>query len=243
MATNYLQVNYDGTLFQYSKEQKEGFVEHTNSAGTKTYRKYYNKGVTGNLSHVDKRINEKLNNTEEVRVHLKDGEETYVVTFRVMGQGDQIDEYAEQLTRYLPNMEKGTVYTINNWYMKKGETINGEEVKYDNKGLTVKIADTKIEPALTYQTEKNPKGDIPKLEFKDFAGKKKVSATSKEAKLEFLYGKLVENVERLGWKEGNNSSTQSTPTSSSKAIPTATPQEAFPMVDATQTTTHDDLPF
>lgn len=235
MATNYIQVNYDGTMFQYSKDSKEGFVKHTNSAGTESYRKYYNKGVTGTLNHIDKRINEKLNNTEEVRVHFKDGEDTYVLTFRVMGQGDQIDEFTEQLITFLPKLEKGTVYTINNWFMKKGDTVNGEEVKYDNKGLTVKIADTKIERALSYKTDNNPNGDIPRLEFKEISGKKKVTGASKDAKFEFLYSKLSENVERLGWKENSNNNQ---PTSTNKSVPTATPQQAFDTPTVT-----DDLPF
>jgi hypothetical protein len=230
-TTNYLQVNYDGTMFQYSKDAKEGFVKYINSAGTESFRKYFNKGVTGTLSHIDKKVNEKLNNTEEVRVHLRDGEENYVLTFRVMGQGDQIDDYTEQLIRYLPKLEKGTVYTINNWFMKKGDTVNGEEVKYDNKGLTVKIADTKIEPALSYQTDKNPDGNIPRLEFKETAGKKKVTGASKDAKFEFLYNTLVDNVNRLAYSGGN--------ASSSTTIPKATPEQAF---DNT-TTTHNDLPF
>ena len=240
MATNYLQVNYDGTMFQYSKEAKEGFIEHTNSAGTKSYRKYYNKGVTGTLSHVDKRVNEKLNNTEEIRVHLKEGEEIYVLTFRVMGQGDQIDEFTEQLIRYLPKLEKGTVYTINNWFMKKGDMVGGETVNYDNKGLTVKIADTKIEPALSYQTEKNPDGNIPRLEFKEIAGKKKVSAVSKEAKFEFLYSKLVEQTDRLAWKESPSQPKQEEP----KELPKVDAQTAFePAPSHNQVNLSDQLPF
>lgn len=243
MATNYLQVNYDGTMFQYSKDSKEGFVKHTNSAGTESYRKYYNKGVTGALSHVDKRVNEKLNNTEEIRVHLKDGEEIYVLTFRTMGQNDQIDEYTEQLIRYLPKMEKGTVYTINNWYLKKGDIINGEEVKYDNKGLTVKIADTKIKPALSYQTENNPKGDIPRLEFKEIAGKKKVSAVSKEVKFEYLYTELIENVNRLAWKDNGSTSSAPKQQSPKNAVPTANPQQAFEPATNFKDEEYNDLPF
>jgi hypothetical protein len=127
--------------------------------------------------------------------------------------------------------------------LKKGDTINGEEVKYDNKGLTVKIADTKIEPALSYQTENNPKGDIPRLEFKEIAGRKKVSAVSKEAKFEYLYTKLIENVERLAWKDNGNTASTPKQEASKNAVPTATPAEAFPPATNFKEEEYDDLPF
>ena len=40
MSKIYLTASYDGQIFEYSRDQKEGFVKHTNTAGKESYRKY-----------------------------------------------------------------------------------------------------------------------------------------------------------------------------------------------------------
>jgi len=232
-TTHYIQSYYDGSLFEYSKEAKEDFVESTNSKGTVSYRKYYNKGVDGQLLNVNRKKNANLNNREELEIVLQNGEDKFVVTFPVLNNGgDEIDDFMESIVRVMPNLQKGETYNVNNWRMNKGDIVNGEEVKYNNSGVTFKSGDTKVEAALSYQTDNNPKGDIPKVDWKEKAGKNRPTAVSKEAKLDFLYGVFEKESERLAF--GSNSSNQA---QSQKPVEQAKHEKSFASDDS------DDLPF
>ena len=238
MSKHYLSVNYDGTIFEWSKDSKEGFVKHTNSAGKESFRKYFNKGVEGKLMWLNSKKNPNLHNREEVEVVLKAEDDTYYLNFVVYGQDNFVDIYTEKLITYLPKLEKGTVYNINNWFIKKGDTVNGNVAERNVKGITVKIAGTKIEPALTYQTDENPKGDIPALVWKEKQGKSIPTAASKEAKSDYLYEVLQANIERLKY-DGNQADATSTPQQPSPA-----PQQASePQPQVAAKPKSDNLPF
>lgn len=234
-TTHYIQSYYDGSLFEYSKEAKEGFVESKNSKGKVSYRKYYNKGIEGKLLNFNRKKNSNLNNREELEIILQDGEDKYVVNFPVLNtNGDEIDDFAEAIIRVMPNLQKGETYNVNNWRMNKGDTVNGEEVKYSNSGVTFKSNGNKVEASLSYQTDNNPNGDIPKIEWKEKAGKNRPTAVSKEAKLDFLYGVFESESERLGF--GNN--TQSTSENSKSASVKEKPKDKV-----TEEDDNDGLPF
>lgn len=208
-TTHYIQSYYDGSLFEYSKEAKEGFVESTNTKGTVSYRKYYNKGVEGKLLNVNRKKNANLNNREELEIILQDGEDKFVVTFPVLNaNGDELDNFMEAIIRVMPNLQKGETYNVNNWRMNKGDIVNGTTVEYNNSGVTFKNNDVKVEPSLTYQTDKNPNGDIPKIEWKEKAGKNRPTAVSKESKLDFLYGVFESESERLSFNGTSKSSSE-----------------------------------
>src|SRR5690606_24467845 len=248
---NYLTVNYDGSIFQYSKDEKEGYVKFTNSKNKVSYRKYFNKGVEGNLLWVNRKKNEYLNNREELQLVLGSEDETYYVTFVVMNQsGDSIDDFTESLLRFLPKMDKGSVYNIGAWKMSKGDVIKGEEVKYNNSGVTVKFGGEKLEPALSYRTEKNPKGDIPVLEWKEIAGSVKPTAASKEDKLVYLYGILETECNRLAFEENSSQPApekpkESKPKAEKKELPKPTAKEAFEPAGKSfiEEDDSDELPF
>lgn len=237
---NNLQVNYDGRIFQYSKDQKEGYEEFTNTKGKVSYRKYFNKGVDGVFTKLEKENNQYLNGAEEIKLTLTQGEELNILSFTVLNQSaDQLDDYSQALTTLLPKMNIGETYNINNWYMKKGDVINGQEVKYGKKGITVKQGDVKLKSDITFEyvkgrgtdQEQHVKGDVPMLEWKQVAGKNRPTAASKEAQLEYLYGVLEQQIARVS---GSDSSApvapkQETPVAAQTAI-SNTPQE-------------DDLPF
>lgn len=242
--TNYLQTYYDGTMFQFSKDEKEGYVKHTNSKDKVSYRKYYNTGVEGQLKQISLKKNEHLNNREEIEIVLDNVGEEYKLSMPVLNNnGDEVDDFVEALIRQLPNMKLGETYNINNWRLNKGDIINDEVVKYTNSGVTVKKDGEKIGYALSYITDNNPKGDIPRLEWKELAGKNRPTAVSKEAKLTFLYETLQKEVERLSGTATNNSSRPQSASKPSNKVPTATPQEAFePVVDLNEDD-YQDLPF
>ena len=236
---NYIQSFYDGSLFEYSKTQKEGFVEHTNTKDKVSYRKYYNKGVGGELLWINRKNNQFLNNREELEFVLASGEDKYYVTFPVLSSnGDEVDDFVEQIVRVLPALNKGEVININNWRMNKGDTIDGDVVKYTNSGVTFKNGEgVKIDPTLSYQTTSNPKGDIPQLQWKEIAGKNRPTAASKEGKLEFLYGILVEETDRLAYSEGGS---EPTPKQEPSKPQPKTAAQAFEPAGVEY---DDDLPF
>lgn len=231
--THYIQSYYDGTLFEYSKSPQEGFVEHTNSKGKVSYRKYYKQGVEGSLASVETRVNQYLNNREEVVFTLVNAGDEYKVTFPVLNNdGTQLDDFTESIVRHLPALQKGATYSINNWRMNKGDVINGEKVLYNNSGVSFKKGGEKVAAVLSYNSENNPDGEIPRIEWKELAGKNRPTAASKERKLEFLYTTLLEQVDRL-------SSGGGAPAQTNKNTPEpATPEQAFAPAEV-----EDDLPF
>jgi hypothetical protein len=237
---NYIQSYYTGDLFQYSKDEKEGFEPHTNSKGKVTYRNYFRSGVDGKLVGVSLRKNQHLGNREELEFSLSNVGEDYKITFPVLSNnGDEIDDFVEAIIRQLSNVNKGDMLNINNWKMNKGDTINGDIVKYDNSGVNIKRDGEKVGYALTYQTKNEPKGDIPMLVWAELAGKNKPTAVSKEAKLVYLYGVLQKEVERLGGAPAPSAA----PAKARAKAPAAVPAQAFEPVADLNTDDHDDLPF
>lgn len=96
--------------------------------------------------------------------------------------------------------------------MNKGDVVKGTVVTNTMRGVTVRCGETKIEPTLTYQSESNPNGDIPRLEWKEKAGKNRPTAVSKEAKLDYLYDVLLKQVDRLKYEDNGQTTTAPTPT-------------------------------
>jgi hypothetical protein len=213
----YVTVNYDGKMFTWNKEQiGSDYEKHESSTGKIGYRKYFNKGVEGKLNYFTFKKNQFKNDAEELHVSLGD----YMVVFNVMDtSGDGIDPFLESFLRSVPKLEKGMVYNINNWKMNKGDVVKGAVVTNTMRGVTVRCGETKLEPALSYQSDNNPNGDIPRLEWKEKAGKNRPTAVSKEAKLDYLYDTLLKQVERLKYEDNGNSST--TPASNPAPQPTA----------------------
>ena len=256
MSKHYLNVNYDGTIFEWSKDASEGFVKYTNTAGKESYRKYYNKGVEGKLICINKKNNPNLHNREEIEIVLEgENDTTYNLNFVVYGQDNFLDTYTEHLVKYLPSLERGIVYNINNWFIKKGDVINNEVAERNVKGITIKVNGEKIKPALTQTYTKTDGekviGDIPAIEWKEKNGVSKPTAASKEIKSDYLYDVLAENSERLKWV-GTNTATQASPQSTPPApvaetpknsVPTASPADAFEPATDVKQEDFQDLPF
>lgn len=245
MNYNNLQVNYDGSIYQYSKDPLEGYQKHTSSTGKESYRKYYNKGVTGTLTSVIKKPGPDFRNgAEEVHVTLKQGEEIYILQFSVLNQnGDELDDFTQSLATILPKMVKGETYTVLSWYMKKGDIINGSEVKYSKKGITVKnVNGEKLKSDITYEyvkdrgtdREVHVKGDVPMLEWKAIAGKNRPTAASKEKQLEFLYSLLENQIVRLSVDNDASHQESPKPNESSQSN-----NDSYPTSEEEE----DDLPF
>lgn len=249
MATKYLQVYYTGEVFEYSKTPQPEFEEFTNKAGTVSYRKYYTKGVTGVLESVS------IQNSDfgtRVMVTLKNDEDLQILQFQLNDQRGNIDDYTESLIKFLPNMVKGEEYVIYPYYFsaednQKSAEDRGDEPKakyYSSCGVSVKhslggVKGEKVEPALAYKGD----GDnvIPQLVWKENKAtkKKKPTAVSVEAKIDFLTEKLLEATDGH-LKRETTSSTPPPATKKEEGTKPSTKVNTPPVMD---TTDDDDLPF
>lgn len=242
--SRYLSVDFKSSqLFEYSKEAKEGFEAQEGRSG---FRKYFNEGITGELLNVgvrDSKIGQQIN------MALKDIEgEINVIQVGLYDQKGNVDNnFAESLISYLPSLEKGRMYRFFP-YNLTAETLEesdkkaGKELQkkyYDKRGISLKEGGEVSITKLGY----NKKGEkdstkIPSLEWKkDPTGKNKPSAVSLEAKNEFLLSKLMEAVDGHLKYEGNNTTTNSTPSRAN------TQTQFEPVESSNDDYDHDDLPF
>lgn len=221
--TKYLQINYsDGALFQYSKTEQEGYEKHTNTKGTVSYRKIYNKGVFGTLKGVSIRDTDF---GKEISVALTDkGGDSIYLNMPLFDSKKNLASYAESFITVLPQLKTGNPYRFYAYNIKE------EGSTYSNAGISVLNADLEAEtvdkdnklPKLTYSYTKKDgeevKGDIPPIIWEeDFDGSKTMNS---KAKNKYLYDILVAN-------------TQSQPTAQAPAVKeeskpvTKTAKEAF----------------
>lgn len=191
MANFYLQIEYaTGKLFEYSKDKKDGFVEHTNTKGAVTYRRYFDKGLYGTLKSIEKRdsnFGEQLN----VGVTDVDGNNNYISIPLFDGQNN-IATYAEGFIQNLKGLQIGEDYRIFPY------AIVTEDGKYTNRGISIKKANLsaqtvsdQVEKYTNSYTDKEGKkvvGDIPAVEWKQKLGK---NVPDKDAKNEFLFNALA----------------------------------------------------
>jgi hypothetical protein len=232
LSKNYLQLEFgSGLFFEYSKEPKEGYEQHTSKNNNVSYRKYYRKGVTGVLDSVT--IYEGKFG-QQISISLKSGDDIYYVPIDIYDQKGQVDTYAESVIKFLPNLNKGMEITIFPY------NFTPENETYSKVGVSFTYEGVKMKPALTnsYINREGVKveGDIPALVWVEKLGKRKPSAASIEAKDDFLLNTLTEQTNRLTWKNDTPSVVQE---DAPKQLPTPTATEAF----ETSVSDDDDLPF
>jgi hypothetical protein len=129
----YLQVDYKtGDLYEYSKLEKEGFVESTNSVGTVSYRRVLNRGLYGKYNNVSIRDS---NFGKEVSIAVTDklGIKNYI-NLPLFDQKKNIASYAESLIRVLGSLVSGADYRFYPY------SIQDEGQKYAKVGISVKSA-------------------------------------------------------------------------------------------------------
>ena len=115
------------------------------------------------------------------------------------------------------------------------------ENKYDKRGISIKEGSkdgNKVAPLLSYAADATEDVRIPRLEWKERLGKNQVTASSKEAKVDFL----------AAWLERCLTTAENTPTPPQVAPPQSTAPVGEDMTFPTSNTpTHtgegDDLPF
>lgn len=221
MNKNYLQLEFStGLFFIYSGEEKQGYEKHTSSKGNISYRKYFKDGVSGVLESVsiyDGKFG------KQISMNIKNGDDVYYTPVDITDQKGNVDTYAESLIKLLPKLEKGMSLVV------KGYNFIPEGDKYAKIGISISVNGEKLKSNITnaYYNKEGVlvNGDIPALVWKENAlGKKKPSASSQEAKDDYLLEVLKRETERLKWDGGN------------------TTQEPSPEKETVKEE-HDDLPF
>lgn len=245
LSKNYLQLEFgSGHFFDYSKEEKDGYVKHVSTKGNTSYRKYYKDGVEGTLDSVsiyDGKFGQQLS------VSLMKEDEIYYLPVAIYDQKGQVDNtYAESLIKLLPQLEKGQNLTI------QGYNFKPEDSSYSKIGFSIKVSGEKLKCNISssyYKDGELVPGDVPAIVWVEKLGKKKPSAASIEAKDAYLLELLEKEEKRLTWKkEDNNSTKTTTAVKEEKAEPvpvTATPAQAFdaPNPPSLEDDEDDDLPF
>lgn len=233
MTKNYLQLEFtSGLLFDYSKDEKDGYDKHVSTKGNTSYRKYYKDGVSGVLESVS--IYEgKFGN--DISMNIKDGDNIYYVPVSISDQKGNVDTYAESLTKLLPQLEKGMNVLV------RGYNFTPEGDKYSKIGISISVDGVKLKSEMTnsYVNKEGVlvEGDIPALVWKkDALGKNKPSALSQEAKNDYLLQVIKAQTDRLMWVKQE----QTEQKVDAKKVPTATPSEAF---EPAKEKEHDELPF
>lgn len=241
--TKYLQLEgKTGRIYEYSKTEKEGFEKYESSKGNVSFRRYLNTGLYGVLQNVSVR-DSKIG--KQIEVAVKNDGDFHKLQLPLYSQsGDIENRYAESLIRFLPNLKKGQGYRFYPY------AIDQEDSDYKMYGVSViespnpeaEEKGAKIEPHLTYSKEPSKDTDIPNLEWKEIAGKKKPSAVSLEKKNEFLYEYLTKATDgHLAYDGQTQSSNQSQSQNDSK--PESKVDTEVPVTGGDEDDDYDDLPF
>ncbi len=197
-----------GRMYEYSKEEKDGFIKHTaeNPKTKKTsisYRRYFEEGVYGNLKGLSIR---ETDFGQKLSVFLDNpvDDKRYFLSFPIFDPKNDIATYATSIIAYLPNLIEGKPYRFFPYAIE--EEANGKTRK--KYGVSIKIArlsdgavdDVNAIPRLSFEyVKKNPTGDdeivagdVPKTEWEeDFAGKMQPNNKNRN---KFLWNTLKEHL-------------------------------------------------
>lgn len=212
----YLQLDYkSGNLFEYSGTSKEGFEKHVSPTGKESYRKYFKYGAEGVLETVEIRDS---NFGKQLSIALSEGENKTYVNFGLHDQKSNIDQFAEQVIKVLPILNKGSQVKIAPYnFLPEGE-------KYNKSGVTISVDGEKVKGLTNSYYNKEGElvaGDVPAVKWKrDALGTNKPSAASLEEKNDFLTSVLAKEAERLKWVgSGQSQPSAPAPPSEGQTLP------------------------
>lgn len=234
----YLRIDWkSGQFMETSKEDKEGFEEYKNGNDETRWKKLYPKGITAKLHNVE--LKESPFGMQLVTTFVED-ENWYNVQIPVLNPRDQVTEYAIELGRFLPNLQKGEVYRVFPYLIE----ADGKENKYDKRGISFKLGSAdgeKVVPALSWMMDADDSVRIPRLDWKidPLTKKKKPTASSVEGQRNFLAGIFQRETERIGSQDA----IASVPSSNEFGPPSDGKQEDKKSVESSPQEEYDDLPF
>lgn len=193
----YLQVEFgSGNLYEYSKDEKEGFEKFESKNNKISYRRYFKRGIFGAYRGVSIR---ESNFGKKVSILMEGKDNTfYYIELPLFNQNKSISPYAESLIRYLPFMKEGYGYRVFPYAMER------EGTEYKSYGVSVSHADVIQEAVIeNYNLEKlsYPKkgedgkmidGDIPQIVWEEsIDGEKEMNRKERD---KYLYSILAEHV-------------------------------------------------
>lgn len=202
----YLQIEYKtGNLFQYSKEEKEGFEKHVSSKDNVSYRNYHKNVLEGDFNGVELDKNTPIGAQIKVLINNTNLDDNVMVQIPLYNSKGNIDRnYATSLIRFLPNLSLGDHIKFYSFSLEtdQGNTIKGVSIK-DGEGKKLERLSMSY-----YDKEKGEvvKGDVPTVEKvgEDALGKPRFDATKKE---DFLAEVLADNLKTSGKIPENNPTT------------------------------------
>jgi hypothetical protein len=236
---NYGVSSKEGKIYRSSKVEEPGYQRIEMQNGGVTYHKYLN-GLSGKINYVNRDVKEivvdgKKKKLDNFKIFLRDGENTQCLSVNTYSQ-----EWKKLIERlYNVDFSKPVVVS----YYKN--TPEGSEKSYLN-------ASVKYE---NEQTEDGKPVYVDWLETKTVSKGGVVPDPTKNKKDEWDWTdndiwyqeRMEELINRYMEFKKNNSEPQSQLSTSaptpSKSVPTATPQEAFPMTNVASVKEHNDLPF
>lgn len=242
----------NGNLYEFSKDPKVGFAEHTSSTGKVSQRRDVREGLIGTLKYINERdedFGKGSFKTMSLVVEDKDANMVYMKIPLLSAKGS-LNEYFESIATFLPNMKIGKSYRVFPYKMdttytdkegvekptvRKGFSVHEYDLVNDNKLL-------KVERAHNYGKD----GDIPNVvwtEVEDMGTIKNVKNDT--ARKNFLYKAFKSTV-----TADNSPANTEQAAASPKPVATASPQEtknAAVFEDKKSfevpTVEEDDLPF
>ena len=220
----YLQLDQGkGSFFEYSGSEKEGFEKFESNSGNISYRKYYHKGVDGVLESVSL-ADGKFG--KQIQVGVRATDDVHLFQLDVYDQKDNVSTFAEELIKFLPNMNKGAEISFNSYnFVPEGE-------QYSRRGFSIKVDGEKLNRALSnsyYKKEDGSlvEGDIPAIKWVKKLDKNKPSLASLEAKNDYLLDVLAKETDRLKFVKDSS----------------YTPNTEKPKAQSVKLDEDDDLPF
>lgn len=180
-----------GTLYEYSKTEKEGFEKHVSTKNNISYRKYHKSGAFGILRGISVRPG-KLG--DQLSIALSGANDiNYYVNIGLRDGNSSIDTYASSVISFMPNLILGEPYKVAPWAMERKD--NPEKKNY---GFSFKYANIETEefdkvtiiPKLSFSYYKDGElveGDVPAGVWKKKAGKDFLDTTDRD---EYLWNVL-----------------------------------------------------
>lgn len=125
IMTTYLQIDYTrGSLYVYSKDEKDGYEKHVSTKGNVSYRMYVN-AVTGVIQTAY--IRDSKFGGKDFILTLSDGDERYSIIF------PQADSAYQSLAKLLPNIDVSKLVRISVYNAEyNGKTYLNVSVSYPN---------------------------------------------------------------------------------------------------------------
>lgn len=188
-----------GSLYQSSKEPKEGFEEIVLESGKKTYHRYV-RGVSGVVTKVDIReANFPSGVVKQLVVNVQDKETNVVQVIQIplFNSKKNYSQTAVSMMNILPNLDKAKEVVIG-YYLSEYSKKNGE--KGTNATAYASYVGEKTEDGKPVNVKWIDFNKVPKPELIEKLGEKTYNMDKRD---EFYYNLLQEILEKFTFVSGN----------------------------------------